>query len=192
MCVLGNISTIWQDSETDSQHAYHYAWLGDFCSLLGALMYALYTTRLSYFVPNDDAISMPLFFGFLGVINMVLLFPVVVGLHFSGIESLSGVDGKIFVLLIVKGLFDNVLSDYLWARAVLLTSPTVATVGLSLTVPMAIASDFIMHGIYPSAITIFSSALVLSSFLVTAAASQPQKKQHSSPKPMHQESLELS
>ena len=28
-----------------------------------------------------------------------------------------------------KGLFDNVLSDYLWARAVLLTSPTVASVG---------------------------------------------------------------
>lgn len=28
-----------------------------------------------------------------------------------------------------KGVFDNVLSDYLWARAVLLTSPTVTTVG---------------------------------------------------------------
>ena len=36
---------------------------------------------------------------------------------------------------------NNVLSDYLWARAVVLTTPTVATVGLSLTIPLAFISD---------------------------------------------------
>ena len=36
---------------------------------------------------------------------------------------------------------NNVLSDYLWARAVVLTTPTVATVGLSLTIPLAFVSD---------------------------------------------------
>lgn len=35
-------------------------------------------------------------------------------------------------LLVLKGLLDNVLSDYLWARAVLLTSPTVATCGTTI------------------------------------------------------------
>jgi hypothetical protein len=36
-----------------------------------------------------------------------------------------------------QGLLDNVLSEYLWATAVLLTSPSVATVGLALTVTLA-------------------------------------------------------
>ena len=184
LCVLGNVSTIWQDSVTNAQHAFRYAWLGDLCSSIGALMYALYTTRLAYFAPNDDQISMPLFFGLLGVINMVLLFPVVAGLHYSGIKSLSGVDGTIFGLLFLKGLFDNVLSDYPWAKAILLISPTVANIGCSLTVPMAIGSDFIMHGIHPTAITIFSAILILSSFLVTSSsANQPQEKQL--PSPLH-------
>ena len=41
--------------------------------------------------------------------------------------------------------FDNVLSDYLWARGIVLTSATVATVGLGLTIPLALLSDlFVM------------------------------------------------
>ena len=44
---------------------------------------------------------------------------------------------RVFAWACAKGLFDNVLSDYLWARAVLLTSPTVASVGLSMQIPMA-------------------------------------------------------
>jgi solute carrier family 35 protein F5 len=36
---------------------------------------------------------------------------------------------------------DNVLSDYLWAKAVLLTTTTVATAGLSIQVPLAAIVD---------------------------------------------------
>ncbi|KAI4356427.1 hypothetical protein L6164_000449 [Bauhinia variegata] len=39
------------------------------------------------------------------------------------------------------GLLDNVLSDYLWAKAVLLTSTTVASAGLAIQVPMAAVVD---------------------------------------------------
>jgi len=38
-------------------------------------------------------------------------------------------------------LLDNVLSDYLWAKAVLLTSTTVATAGLTIQVPLAAVVD---------------------------------------------------
>lgn len=41
------------------------------------------------------------------------------------------------VMTFPQGLLDNVLSEYLWATAVLLTSPSVATVGLALTVKLA-------------------------------------------------------
>lgn len=43
------------------------------------------------------------------------------------------------------GLFDNALADYLWSRAVVLVGPTMATVGLSLQVPVAMVVDPIVH-----------------------------------------------
>lgn len=47
----------------------------------------------------------------------------------------------VFGCIVINGLFNNVISDYLWARSVVLTSATVATVGLGLTIPLAFASD---------------------------------------------------
>ena len=43
----------------------------------------------------------------------------------------------------MTGLLDNVLSDYLWAKAVLLTTTTVATAGLTIQVPLAAIVDTI-------------------------------------------------
>lgn len=42
--------------------------------------------------------------------------------------------------------FQWILSDYLWARAVVLTSATIATVGLGLTIPLAFISDLLWMG----------------------------------------------
>ena len=55
----------------------------------------------------------------------------------------SGLTWLMFGCLVVKGLLDNVLSDYLWLRAVILTNATVATVGLGLTIPLALVSDVV-------------------------------------------------
>lgn len=46
-----------------------------------------------------------------------------------------------------SGLLDNVLSDYLWAKAVLLTSTTVATAGLSIQVPLATIVDSLIGNV---------------------------------------------
>ena len=48
---------------------------------------------------------------------------------------------RTLVALLCNALFGSVLSNMLLARAMLLASPLVATVGLSLTIPLAIASD---------------------------------------------------
>lgn len=39
------------------------------------------------------------------------------------------------------GLLDNALSDYLWAKAIMLTTTTVATAGLTIQVPIAAVVD---------------------------------------------------
>nr|POE88478.1 thiamine-repressible mitochondrial transport protein thi74 [Quercus suber] len=44
----------------------------------------------------------------------------------------------------LHGLLDNVLSDYFWAKAILLTTTTVATSGLTIQVPLAAIVDSVM------------------------------------------------
>lgn len=76
-----------------------------------------------------------------------------------------------FGFIFISGFFDDVISDYLWARSILLTSPTVATVGLTLTIPMAIFIDYFTLPSNSSigASSLFGALLVLLGFLVVTA-----------------------
>jgi len=148
--------------------------LGDALCLFSAVMYAVYTTAIRHYAPQD----MALFFGLLGGFNCVLLSPVVLALHLSSVESLATLTLPVLGLIVLKGLVDNVLSDYLWALAVLLTSPSVATVGLSLTIPMAIASQLLLPPSWLvaaaplTAIDFLACACVVAGFVVINYASQ--------------------
>jgi hypothetical protein len=46
----------------------------------------------------------------MGLFNAVLLAPMVIAMHETGYESLSALTFPIFALILVKGLFDNVIS----------------------------------------------------------------------------------
>jgi hypothetical protein len=50
-----------------------------------------------------------------------------------------------FRFLALNGTLGTTLSDFLWAQGLLLTSPLVATLGLTLTVPVAMLGDFFIH-----------------------------------------------
>lgn len=61
------------------------------------------------------------------------------------------------------GLLDNVLSDYLWAKAVLLTTTTVASAGLTIQVPLAAIVDSVT-GNAPSFMDYIGAAAVMVGF----------------------------
>lgn len=69
--------------------------------------------------------------------------------------------------MLVKGLFDNVLSDLLWARAIHLTSATVATVALSLTIPLAMLSDLMIHHTAPLPLQAVGAATIAVGFVLS-------------------------
>ncbi|XP_016171634.1 thiamine-repressible mitochondrial transport protein THI74 [Arachis ipaensis] len=75
------------------------------------------------------------------VLNILIFLPIALILNFTKVEPFHTLTLKQLGLIIGKGLFDNVLSDYLWAKAVLLTSTTVATAGLTIQVPLAAIVD---------------------------------------------------
>jgi len=144
---------------------------GDFVCFFGAMMYGAYTTALKVYSPGDEDVSTSLMLGYMGTFNGVLLFPVVLLIALLHVEPLSKLTWEIFGLLVAKGILDNVLSDYLWMRAVLLTSPTVATVGLSLTVPIAFLTDFAFKsGVIPAQSAVWGSLFVVGGFVIVTTA----------------------
>ena len=132
---------------------------GDVTGLIAAMGYGMYTVLLSSLCPKDEStMSMNLLLGYMGLFQMIFWSP---WLLLSDFNATNGMQSRflivqqeanhktnltwpIFSCLILKGLVDNVLSDYLWARAVLMTSATVATVGLGLTIPLAFVSDALL------------------------------------------------
>ena len=74
---------------------------------------------------------------------MLTIWPLFFIWNATGWETFEFPMGIVILSLIMNSLFGTVLSDYMWLLAVLLLSPVIATVGLSLTIPVAMASDMI-------------------------------------------------
>lgn len=144
---------------------------GDALSLFSAMMYGVYSTTLRVMCPDDEFISMPLMFGYLGACTSVFFSPILVYLLASG--ELAGLSWGLIGWICLKSLGNNVLADYFWARAVVLTSPTVVAVGLSITVPLAFLSDFMLHQTVPDWLNTAGALLVVVGFtLVNLAGGQ--------------------
>ena len=77
------------------------------------------------------------FFSLLGLFTMIFCLPLVLVAQMTHHIDIFSIPSRSIYITLGKGLIDNVLSDFLWARGVLLTSPTIASVGLSLQIPIA-------------------------------------------------------
>ncbi|GAA0154519.1 secondary carrier transporter [Lithospermum erythrorhizon] len=120
--------------------------LGDILALLSAACYSVYVTLIRKKLPDEEdedngQASMAQFLGYLGLCNIIIFLPVFLVLNFTKLEPITILTWKQLGLIVGKGLLDNVLSDYLWAKAVLLTTTTVATAGLTIQVPLAAIVD---------------------------------------------------
>ncbi|KAF6135793.1 hypothetical protein GIB67_028649 [Kingdonia uniflora] len=146
LCMAGTIIVSMGDSETGLSAVATKPLLGDILCLISAALYAVYITLIRKKIPDDDDdkhghASMAQFLGYLGVFNLLIFLPVALILNFTKLEPFHVLSWKQFGLIVAKGLLDNVLSDYLWAKAVLLTTTTVATAGLTIQVPLAAIVD---------------------------------------------------
>ena len=131
---------VYNSDEADTS-TYKNPFLGDILGLMSAIAYGAYAVQIRVVCPHDESLySMQRLLGYVGLINMVALSPIALGEVFGRV----GLSPVVVGLLILKGLFDNVLSDYLWLRAVLLINATVATVGLGIAIPFAFAADIVL------------------------------------------------
>ncbi|RDW62979.1 DMT family transporter [Aspergillus mulundensis] len=149
--------------------------LGDAMAAFSAVMYGVYTIVLKRQVGDESRVNMQLFFGLVGVFNMFLLWPGFVILHLTGVERFALPDtSRVWTIILVNAL-SSLLSDICWAYAMLLTSPLVVTVGLSLTIPLSLVGQIFLQGEYATPLYWVSATVVFVSFLVVNHESQIQE-----------------
>ncbi|WOH01851.1 hypothetical protein DCAR_0521237 [Daucus carota subsp. sativus] len=168
LCMGGTVIVSLGDSESGSSAIASNPFLGDTLSLLSAAFYSVYITLIRKHLPDDDDeksghVSMAQVLGFLGLFNLLIFLPVALVLNFTKLEPFNMLTWKQFGLIVGKGLLDNVLSDYLWAKAVLLTTATVATAGLTIQVPLAALVDSV-RGNAPHPMDYVGAAAVMVGF----------------------------
>jgi len=153
-----------QDTNSDDNSASN-AILGDSFAILAAFIYGCYTTLMKFWVKDDTSMSMFLFFGLVGLFNLLCWWPLFFLFNYSGIEPIKLPDWDTIGLLTLAG-FINVISDYFWARSIFLTSPLIATVGLCLTIPLALLSDYFCSNVVESSLYIVGAGCVLVGFVL--------------------------
>lgn len=176
--------------------------IGDSMAFLSAVIYGMYVTVMKRRVGNEDKVDMQLFFGLVGVFNLVFLWPLFFILHWTGLEPVCPAShkparvpelfltcrqfempptGQVWVIIIVclgsghvappsanesqVNSLSSFISDISWAFAMLLTTPLVVTVGLSLTIPLSLVGEMIQYGQYSSFVYWIGAAVVFVSFV---------------------------
>ncbi|WVQ93489.1 hypothetical protein IAU59_000563 [Kwoniella sp. CBS 9459] len=130
---------------------------GDFLALLSAAFYAVYVILLKVRVVDEERADMQLMLGFAGLFNTIALIPVFPILHYTGWETFELPPTKEAWIICLVNFCITLSSDYLYVLAMLKTTPMLVTIGLSLTIPLALlGSLFVPSASSADAITLLS------------------------------------
>lgn len=149
--------------------------LGDTMALLSALCYACYVSLIKIRAGQESRLDMPKFLGFVGLINIVLLWPTGLLLHLTGIETFEAPRSRSLFLAIVVNSFITFVSDFLYIVSMLLTTPLTVTLGLSLTIPLAIFGDMALGHAFGGWKAVCGAALVVASFAIVGWADKEEE-----------------
>lgn len=141
---------------------------GVLLSLVSSLFYSIYIVFLKHRVDHEDKMDIPLFFGFVGFFNLILLWPLFFLLHYNTWEVFEWPTKHQLTFLMLNGFLGTVISEALWLWGCFLTSSLIGTVSLSLTIPMTMLADvFFKRVSYPCLFYLGTIPMLLSFIALT-------------------------
>lgn len=143
--------------------------MGDIFGLFSAISSGLFTVLLKRCAGSEgEKLDMQKFLGYVGLFTLLGLWWLLFPLNALGIEPAFKLPHPMYVgeVLLLNGFIGSVLSDYFWALSVIWTTPLVATLGISLTIPLAMVADMVIHGRHYSAVYIFGCIQVFAGFIL--------------------------
>uniref|UniRef100_A0A3Q3M2H8 Solute carrier family 35 member F5 n=1 Tax=Mastacembelus armatus TaxID=205130 RepID=A0A3Q3M2H8_9TELE len=140
--------------------------IGSLWSLAGAILYAVYIVMIKRRVDREDKLDIPMFFGFVGLFNLLLLWPGFLLLHYTGFEAFELPSQLVWIYILLNGLIGTVLSEFLWLWGCFLTSSLIGTLALSLTIPLSILADICMRKVRFSWLFFAGAVPVFLSFFI--------------------------
>ena len=140
---------------------------GNVLSLLSACFYGLYAVILKRRIPEEKEASFKFsyFLGFVGLFNAICLLPLFPILNSLGWEKFEWPNSSAVQDLAINAILGTVISDYCWAKSVVLLGPLLTTLGISMTIPISMVVDAFYEEKQFSALYFLGSSFILVSFL---------------------------
>lgn len=121
-------------------------------------------------LPCSSNFVMLMVLNIVGAINIVLLWPVGLILHLTDVEPFELPSSRSLILAIFINSMITFTSDFFYLIAMLLTSPLIVTLGLSLTIPLAVAGDLLLGHVFGGFKAAAGAVLVVASFIIVGIA----------------------
>lgn len=145
---------------------------GNVLALSGALLYGVYSTLLKRRVKDESRVNMKIFFGCVGLLTLLFLWPSMIVLDYLGWETFQWPGSTRVLAVIVSNCLITFISDFCWANAMLLTSPLTVTVGLSVTIPFAMFGDVIFKRKPMTLLYLIGALLIVGAFFIINRSSE--------------------
>ena len=134
---------------------------------MSATFYGLYAVILKKRIPDDeeDSFKVSHFLGMVGLFNSVLLIPFFFVLNYTGVEVFEWPNRQALIALTFNAILGTVISDYCWAKSVVLLGPLLPTLGIAMTIPVSmIVGSFYEHKSF-TVMYFLGTFLILGSFI---------------------------
>ncbi|KAF1958006.1 hypothetical protein CC80DRAFT_443144 [Byssothecium circinans] len=139
--------------------------IGDTMAFISAVLYGFYGVLMKKRIGDESKVNMPLFFGLVGTFNVALLWPGMIILHLTGIEKFALPPTRQIFTIVMVNSASSLVADFCWAYSMLLTSPLIVTVGLSLTIPLSLIGQMVLDKQYSSPLYWVGAAIIVLSFV---------------------------
>lgn len=150
--------------------------IGNSLAIAGAMFYGIYSTLLKIKVRDENMINMKFFFGFVGLFTLLFMWPSLIILHYMRWERFVIPTNPKVIFIILLNMSITFVSDYFWAKAMLLTTPLTVTVGLSITIPVAMFGDILFkHKTMPLEY-LLGGSLILGSFFIISKTTEAKEE----------------